>query len=127
MSHIPTTTPTSRSPEPELAATSGLPRVAHYLKLNFLSGPKVLLTSRISVKCATVMTLMCVPSLLFCSLLTLPALIFESPQQNAYYEFSSVINTDPLRWIVLLMASVCALMSLAVPAAMPRPRPLFEF
>lgn len=127
MSHIPTTTPTTRIRGSQNAVSRGLPRVLRYLKLTFFSGPKVLLTSRISVKCATVMTLMCAPSLLFCSLLTLPALIFESPQQNAYYEFSTVINTDPLRWIVLLMASACALMSLAIPATMPRPRPLFEF
>ena len=100
----------------------GCPRgLRYHLRMTFVSGPKVLMTSRISTKCAVVMMLMCSPSLIFCSLLTVPQLIFQSPQQQAYYQFSSVLNEDPSRWAVLFLAAVCTLMSLAMPATMSEP------
>ena len=99
-----------------------MPHVKHMLKLTFVSGPMQLLTSRITGKCATFMILMCAPALLACSLLTLPGLIFKSPQQHAYFYFSSMLEQDPTRWMVLLLAGTCALLSLAVPATMPAPK-----
>ena len=93
-----------------------------YLKLIFISGPTILLTSQISVKCATVMILMCIPALFFSAMLTLPELVFQSPQQNAYFYFAQVLEQDPTRWIVLILAGLCALLSLALPATMECPR-----
>ena len=92
------------------------------LKLALISGPIVLFTSQISVKCAAAMMLMCMPALLLCTILTLPALLFESPQQNAYYYFAKVLEQDPTRWLVLLLTGLCVLLSLALPAAMETPR-----
>lgn len=99
----------------------GLSCVKYYLWLTFISGPKVLLTSQISGKCAFIMTLMCAPSLLFCFMLTVPELIFQSPHQQAYFYFSMVLNEDPCRWIILIVAGICSLMSLAVPVTMRDP------
>ena len=96
----------------------GLAGVKGYLRLALISGPKLLFTSQISVKCAFIMTLMCLPSLLFCSILTIPELIFQSPHQHAYFYFGKVLNEDPTRWIVLCLTGICAFMSLAVPATM---------
>jgi hypothetical protein len=100
----------------------GIPRVKRYLRLMFFSGPKLLLTSRISGKCALIMMIMCMPALLFSFILTVPGMVFQSPYQHAYFYFSQVINEDPTRWIVLLLAGVCALMSLAVPATLTEPK-----
>jgi hypothetical protein len=96
------------------------------LHLTFHYGPRQLLTSRISAKCAVTMMTMCAPSLLCCSLLTIPALLFQSPQQQAYFHFSRVLNEDPMRWIVLVLAGVCSILSLAMPATMPAPRGVFD-
>jgi len=104
------------------ALSRGLPLVKRYLRLTFIHGPKQLLTSRISVKCAAVIVAMCSPSLLFCGMLTIPAMIFQSPHQNAYFQFARVLERDPSRWIVLILVGICALMSLAIPATMPKPR-----
>lgn len=101
-----------------LVTSRCLPHVKHDLELTFICGPKLLLTSRISGKCAAIMTMMCIPSLFCCFILTIPGFIFQSPQQNAYYYFSKVLNEDPARWIVLLLAGTCTLMSLAIPATM---------
>lgn len=95
--------------------------MARFLRLMFVTGPKVLFTSRISGKCALIMTVMCSPALLFCFILTVPGMVFQSPHQHAYYYFSRVLNEDPTRWIALLLAGVCALLSLAIPATMAVP------
>lgn len=93
----------------------------HYIRLTLISGPRVLLTSRISGKCALIMILMSMPSLLCCFMLTVPGFIFQSPHQQAYFYFSRVLNEDPTRWIVLFLAGVCTLISLAVPATIRAP------
>lgn len=103
------------------AVSRSLPHVKRYLRLIFIRGPKQLLTSRISVKCAAIMVMMCSPSLLFCSILTIPAMIFTSPHQNAYFQFSHVLERDPSRWAVLVLAGICAIVSMAVPATMQEP------
>ncbi|MEI7910029.1 MAG: hypothetical protein WCK77_10370 [Verrucomicrobiota bacterium] len=106
---------------PQPAAGHGFSRALGLLKLIFISGPAVLVTSQISVKCAAAMMVMCAPSLLFCSILTFPALVFSSPQQNAYFYFAKVLEQDPTRWVVLLLTGLCVLLSLALPATMESP------
>lgn len=115
MSTLPTA---SRHLAPKIAPRRRLYQMVRYLRLIFFSGPKVLLTSRISGRCAVVMTLLCLPSLLFSFILTVPGLIFQSPHQHAYFYFSKVINEDPTRWVALSLAGVCALIALAIPATM---------
>ncbi len=102
-------------------ARNSLPHVKRSLRLIFIRGPKQLLTARISAKCAAIMVLLCSPSLLFCSILTIPAMIFTSPHQNAYFHFAHVLERDPSRWMVLALAGICAIISMAVPATMPEP------
>lgn len=82
----------------------------------FMDGPRCLFRSRIEVKTAILMAMMCAPALIFCSILTLPGIIFRSPDQHAYYYFSQVINNDPIRWVVLGLSAICVIMSIAVPA-----------
>jgi hypothetical protein len=88
------------------------------LRLTFVEGPKQLLNSRIDRKTAAIMTGMCAPALLCWAVLTLPSMVFRSPDQNAYYYFSQMINEDPVRWVVLMLATVCVVLSMAIPAAM---------
>ncbi len=95
------------------------------LKLVFVRGPMVLLTSQISGLCGVLMILLCTPSLLYCAMLTIPGVVFNSPEQHAYFYFSKVLNEDPSRWIILLVAGLCTLLALALPATMPeKPMPL---
>ena len=117
---IPTGSPMSHTPHPTHSQAKS-PRKRGLLWQILIEGPRLLLTSRISVKCATMMTALCMPALLCWATLTIPALIFQSPQQHAYYYFSKILNEDPTRWFVLLLAGICAIFSLAVPAALPAP------
>jgi len=79
------------------------------------TGPMRLLTSRISLKCAFLMVLLCIPSLVVCATMTLPGLIFQSPQQNTFYHFAIALGQDPWRWVALSLAAICTLFALAMP------------
>jgi hypothetical protein len=80
-------------------------------------GPRRLLTSRISGKCAALMVFLCTPSLLFSAALTIPALLFQSPNQQAYYYFGQLIQRDPTNWLIMPFVAACALGALIMPAA----------
>jgi hypothetical protein len=108
-------------------AGCGMPSAERFLRSILFHGPKQLLTSRISKKCAGFMAALCAPSLLCCSLLTIPALLFQSPEQHAYFYFSQMLNEDPTRWLVVFLATACAILSLAVPAFMPPPRVVSDY
>lgn len=95
--------------------------ITRALRLTFISGPRLLLTTGLSLKSASLMILLCAPALLFCSMLIIPALIFQSPQQQAYFYFAQMLNQDPARWIILALAGIFAVMALAVPAVTPQP------
>ena len=73
------------------------------------------------------MVLLCLPSLVFCALLTLPGLIFRSPYQDAFFYFSMVLNEDPARWAVLALGGLCALISLAMPAVLRESKPPIRY
>lgn len=100
-----------------LFTAKGAKRLLH---LTFISGPWLLLTSRLSAKAASLMIMLCVPALLFCGLLTIPGFLFESPEQHAYYQFAKALDQDPTRWIILAVTGICTLMSLAIPATTAR-------
>ncbi len=103
---------------PGLFIVKGLARL---FRLTFISGPWLLLTSRLSAKKASLMILLCTPPLLFCAMLTLPAMVFQSPQQQAYFYFAQILNQDPTRWLILALTGLCVVMALAVPATAPQP------
>ena len=88
----------------------------------FITGPRILLTSRITGKCAALMFLLLTPAILSGLFLSLPPMIFQSPQQNAYFYFANVLERDPSRWLPMGFAVLCILLALAIPASMPRQR-----
>jgi hypothetical protein len=53
--------------------------------------------------------------------------LFQSPEQHAYFYFSQMLNVDPTRWVVVILATVCAILALAVPAFMPPPRLAYDY
>ena len=98
--------------------TKGLTRL---MRLTFMSGPWILFTSRLSKKSASIMILLCLPALLFSAMLTIPAMLFQSPEQHSYYQFAQSLDQDPIRWVILAVTGICAVISLAVPATAPKP------
>ena len=82
----------------------------------FISGPRDLVTSELSAKNASLMIMLSIPALLFCAMLTISAMLFTSPEQNAYFYFAGILNHDPSRWLILALAGVCSFLALAMPA-----------
>ena len=91
--------------------------LARFSRLLFIEGPRLFFTSPLSGRKASMMVLLCAPPLLFCMMVTLPGLLFQSPQQQAYFYFSQVLNNDPSRWVGIVLAGCCAVLALAVPVA----------
>lgn len=104
-----------------LGTSGGLSKFSRMIGLMLYRGPKRLVTSRISTKCAALMMFLCSPSILFCAVLTIPAMLFQSPNQEAYFYFSKILEQDPGRWLVMPLTLVCTLLALAIPATMPEP------
>lgn len=95
--------------------------VMRLLRLTFISGPILLFTTRLSIKHASIMMLLCAPALLLISLTTVPAFLFNSPEQHAYYEFANILIKDPAQFFILPLAALCAMIALAVPATAHKP------
>ncbi len=95
----------------------GIKFCASLLCAIFIKGPWTLVNSGLNFKSAAMMIMLCAPALLFCAMLTIPAILFTSPQQNAYFYFAEGLNHDPIRFLGLLLGCTCSLVALAVPAA----------
>lgn len=84
--------------------------------------PKRMFTSSLSFRNAALLTLLCMPPLLLFAATCLPSLIFNSPDQNAYFYFARGLNHDLTGSVSLWMAALCLILALALPAprvAMP--------
>ena len=90
------------------------------LRITFFTGPRLLLTSRLSLKIAVMMILLCSPALIFCAMMTVPQLLFQSPQQQGYYYFAETLNQDPVTWLIFSLTGLCAVAALALPATEPQ-------
>lgn len=95
--------------------------VMRLLRITFISGPFLLFTSRLSIKHAAMMMMLCAPALILVSFLTIPTLLFSSPEQHAYYEFANILTKDPAQWFILPFVALCSMIALAVPATAPKP------
>jgi hypothetical protein len=96
--------------------------MARILRLVFVTGPRLLLTSPLGGRNALFMILLCAPPLLYGMLLIVPPLIFSTPQQQAYFYFSEIVNEDPSRWIGFALVSCCSVFALAMPATSQKAR-----
>jgi hypothetical protein len=95
--------------------------VMRLLRITFISGPFLLFTTRLSIRHAAMMILLCTPALILVSFLTIPTFLFSSPEHHAYYEFANILTKDPAQWFILPFAALCSMIALAVPATASKP------
>lgn len=100
-------------------------RISSALKLTFWSGPRLLFTSRLSLRTAGFMIAAAVPAIVCSTVMTVPALVYSTPESNAYFYFGRIMQTDPVSWIPLGVASFCSILALAVPTSRPA-RPFLQ-
>lgn len=113
------------SPNQPNLASRFLRRSISALKLCFWSGPRLLFTSRLSPRNAGFMITAAIPALLCATAMTVPAIVFSSPDSNAYFYFGRILQSDPLSWIPMSVAAICTFMALAFPTERPA-RPFLQ-
>ncbi len=93
---------------------TGLKRLA---LLDLFTGPRKLLSSQLSARSSSYIMLLCIPAIALFFSTTVPALIFDSPQQEAYFYFAQTLSRDLSNGFTLCVAVVCMILALVVPAA----------
>jgi len=104
--------------QPSLASTS-LTRIRRALKLTFWSGPRILLTSRISLRSAGFMIAATIPALVCTTAMTVPALVYSTPESNTYFYFGRILQGDAMSWVPMTLAAICTFLAFAIPSERP--------
>ncbi|MEK7952092.1 hypothetical protein [Luteolibacter soli] len=81
----------------------------------FIDGPRLLLTGRFSHREAAFIAISALPALLALGLITLPALLFDSPQQNAFYHFGQYLKGENTAMMPMALGVISALFSFRFP------------
>jgi hypothetical protein len=81
----------------------------------FIDGPRLLLTGRFTHREAMFIAISALPALLAVALITLPALLFNSPQQNAFYHFGQCLKGENASLIPMVFGVVSSLFSFRFP------------
>jgi hypothetical protein len=106
------------------AVTSGAFTLTGFRRLAGLvlvSGPRKILSSRLSTRSSSFIMLLCVPAIVLFVLATVPTMIFQSPEQAAYFYFARTLSQDLSGGIVLALSALCMIFAFVVPAAEPDP------
>lgn len=98
------------------------PQLRHLGKQCFIEGPKILINSRISARCAGWMSMLCAPSLMLFCVFFLPSAIFQDPEQHRFYHFG-VALTSHLPVFPMLLSVLCVFVALYLPTRFSAPEP----
>ena len=91
-------------------------RARTHLAFRLLTGPIRLFKAQFTRRNAVCLVALSVPALLVTLLLTLPALLFNTPQHNEYFEFAKQLDQGGDRWLALGLSACCSFFALALPA-----------
>jgi len=94
-------------------------KVSTFARNILFTGPRILCTTRLNWRTARLMMMLCTPALLFCAVMTIPGLLFNSESQQAYFYWARFLSNDPTCMLMAAFAGLCAISSLALPAADP--------
>jgi hypothetical protein len=87
----------------------------HFVNRLF-TGPIRLFKAQFTSRNAVCLVALSVPALLVTLLLTLPALLFTTPQHYEYFEFAQQLDQGGERWLALGLSACCSLFAFAIPA-----------
>lgn len=104
------------------AAKSGaftLSGFRRFARLVMVTGPRKLLSSRLSSRSSSFIMLLCIPAIALFVLATVPTMIFQSPEQAAYFHFARTLSQDLSSGFVLALSVLCMIFAFVLPAAEP--------
>jgi hypothetical protein len=81
----------------------------------FIDGPRLLLKGKYSRRAAGFMIVAAVPALAAVMFLTLPELLFPTPQHNAFFYFGKGVTNDVASYVPLALGLISSIFSLRLP------------
>ncbi|MFD0894886.1 hypothetical protein KBB96_04285 [Luteolibacter ambystomatis] len=90
------------------------------MKSTLWTGPLMLVTGQVSKRTAAFMIAGAIPAILVALFLTVPNFLFCTPQHQAYFYFGRDLANSPLSLVPMLVAAICALIALSLPAVPSR-------
>jgi hypothetical protein len=83
----------------------------------FIDGPKLLLQGRFSAREGAFMAVAALPAIIATLFLTLPGLVFDSPDHHAFFHFARNLQQEAVSALPLVLGALCSLFSLRFPLA----------
>jgi hypothetical protein len=80
-----------------------------------LAGPRALLEARYDKKQAVVLMLAALPCILALLVLTVPSVLFPTPEHREFYQFAWALTHEPVSFIPMLIGAVTLGLSFRVP------------
>ena len=81
-----------------------------------LSGPVRLVTARFTRRNAFYLVMLSLPALAVTILLTLPGILFNTPEQNEYFQFAQVLDQGGERWLAMGLSACCSFLCFVIPS-----------
>ncbi|HEY1120015.1 MAG TPA: hypothetical protein VGE67_00380 [Haloferula sp.] len=89
--------------------------VADTFRSWFIDGPRLLLTGRFSHREAAFIAISAIPALLALGCIMLPAYLFDSPQQNAFYYFGQCLKGESIGLIPMIFGVISSIFGFRFP------------
>lgn len=86
-----------------------------FLKSCYVDGVRAIIAGRYNRRQAVLIMMAMLPVLLTTAVITVPLILFPTEGHKAYFQFASILNTDPASWIPFLIGSVTATLGLKLP------------
>ncbi len=92
-----------------------LRRTPGFLKSCYVDGTRAIIAGRYNRRQAAIIIAAMLPVLLTTAVITVPMILFPTEGHKAYFQFASILNTDPTSLIPLVIGTVTATLGLKVP------------
>jgi hypothetical protein len=100
----------------QLTVEEMLPRLnGEFFRNWFIDGPRLLLKGKFSRRAAGFMIVAAIPAILAVLFMTLPSLLFPTPQHNAFFYFGKSVSSDVASYVPLALGAISSIFSLRFP------------
>ena len=89
--------------------------VGEFFRSWFIDGPKLLLKGKFSRRAAVFMAVAAFPAIAAALFLTVPGMLFPTPQHNQFFHFAKVISGDSITLIPVAIGVLSSIFCLRLP------------
>jgi hypothetical protein len=81
----------------------------------FIDGPRMLLTGRFTRRAGAFMVASALPSILTALFLTVPGMLFHTPEHHAFFHFAKTLEGDGVSMLPVILGTLSSLFSFRFP------------